>query len=130
MDTMHELINERQVESALLALAAAGPVVGLVLGALWRRLGALRGLGLGLLGPLVWLLWRLFCHLTRFAPAAEPRNDYFGLERVDVLALNLVLFTAVGAVVGLLIRRVRQHDAAAAAAVAAARQTPETQTDH
>ena len=123
---MHELIDERKLESALTALALAGPVVGLLVGLMRRKLGAARGLGLGLLGPLVWVLWRLFSHLTRFAPAADPAHDYFGLERVDILALNLILFTAVGAVVGLLIRRFRRRDGQAVAT----RQEPETQSDH
>lgn len=118
MDEMKELIDERMVEQVIGAIAVLGPVLGLIGGLLSSRKhgrpaawGLSRGLGLGLLGTLVWALWRLYSWLVRFQPAPDPAQDYFGLERVDVLLLNIVLFVAVGAAVGYLIRRVREHDA-------------------
>ncbi len=118
MGEMKELIDEAVVERAILMLAVAGPLVGLVVGLLYgRRPGqrlatALRrGFAGGLLGPLIYGLWRLFSYLVRFEPAADPRQDYFGLERVDVLLLNGVIFAAVGLVVGGLVRKVREADA-------------------
>ncbi|MBI5832001.1 MAG: hypothetical protein HZB16_06785 [Armatimonadetes bacterium] len=118
MDPMKELIDAQTVERALLALAVVGPLLGLLGGLGWSatkkaavRTGALRGLAVGLSGPLVWLLWRLFSWLTRFQPAANPEQDYFGLERVDILLLNTVIFVAVGAAVGLAVRRIRERDA-------------------
>lgn len=122
MGDMKELIDERLVEQVILLLGVAGPVIGLVVGVLVgpRRgltaaQGALRGLGLGLLGTLVWVLWRLYSYLVRYEPAPDPSQDYFGLERVDVLLLNVVIFVAVGAAVGWLIRWVGDRDAAARA---------------
>ena len=124
MDPMKELIDESTVERAMLALVVAGPLLGLVGGLGWSalrrtsaRVGVVRGLAVGLSGPLVWVLWRLFSWLTRFQPAANPEQDYFGLERVDILLLNTVIFVAVGAVVGLAVRRIRERDARAEAAV-------------
>jgi hypothetical protein len=118
MNEMRELIDEQSVERALLALVAVGPLLGLLIGALLAaaRRGPMkvllgRGLALGMLGPLTYLLWRLFSYLVRYAPAPDPRNDYFGLERVDVLLLNCVLFASVGAAVGLAVRKVRARDA-------------------
>jgi MFS family permease len=132
MDPLKELLDEAKVEAAIRALVVVGPACGLALGGLWAalgrgawRVGLGRGLAVGLLGPLVWLLWRLYSHLVRFAPAADPKDDYFGLERVDVLLLNVVIFTSVGALVGWLIGRVRARDRAAAN-----RYQAETETDH
>ncbi len=122
MDEMRELIDEAALERAFLLVAVAGPFVGLAAGAVWAglrrgawRTGLVRGLLGGLLGPLVLGLWRLFSWLVRYQPAPDPANDYFGLERVDVLLLNVVIFVAVGATIGLLVRRVRARDAAEAA---------------
>jgi hypothetical protein len=127
MDPIKELVDETTLQRAMLALVVVGPlaggVLGMVLAAAKRqsvRLGLGRGLVGGLLGPLAWLLWRLFEWLTRFQPAADPQHDYFGLERVDVLLLNIVIFVAVGAGVGLLVRRVRARDAQRAGVVAKA----------
>ncbi len=122
MDEMRELIDEAAVERAFAVLAVAGPLVGLAGGAVWSslnkaapRIGLLRGLAIGLLGPLLLGLWRLFSWLVRYEPAPDPANDYFGLERVDVLLLNVVIFVAVGASIGWLVRKVRANDAATAA---------------
>lgn len=123
MDEMRELIDEAAVERAFAMLAVAGPVLGLAGGAVWAalrrasyRVGVLRGLAIGLLGPLVLGLWRLFSWLVRYEPAPDPANDYFGLERVDVLLLNVAIFVAVGAGLGWLVRKVRAKDHAVRAA--------------
>ncbi len=122
MDEMKELIDERLVERVILLLGVAGPVVGLVGGAgysAWRRQslrgGLLRGLLVGLAGPLLLGLWRLYSWLVRYQPAADPKDDYFGLERVDVLLLNVAIFVTVGALVGWMVRLVRERDRVAAA---------------
>lgn len=113
MNTPAEMISEAQVERLMLTLLWLGPLLGLAGGLVWaavRRVapgvGARLGLWVGLLGPLVWVLWRVFAWLTRFSPGATPERDYFGLERVDVLLGLVVLFIAVGAGVGWLSRRV------------------------
>ena len=121
MGDMKELIDEVLVERAMFALLFVGPLAGLAGGALWSALrrqrlafGAGRGLALGLLGPLVTGLWHGYSYLVRFEPASDPSHDYFGLERVDVLLVNIVLFALVGWAVGSLIRKVRERDACAA----------------
>ncbi|HAZ64928.1 MAG TPA: hypothetical protein DCZ72_15145 [Armatimonadetes bacterium] len=113
MNTPAEMISEAQVERLMLTLLWLGPLLGLAGGLVWaaaRRvalaMGARLGLWVGLLGPLVWVLWRVFAWLTRFRPGATPDADYFGLERVDVLLGLVVLFIVVGAGVGWLSRRV------------------------
>lgn len=120
MDEMKELVSEQAVETAMLALAVAGPLLGLSGGALWALAkkrtvppALVRGLLVGLLGPLVWVLWRYYSWTVRYQPAPDPADDYFGLERVDVLLGNVVVFLAVGALIGWLVRRVRARDAAA-----------------
>jgi hypothetical protein len=104
MDDMREIIDERTVEMIMRILAVAGPLLGLAVGGL---LGAVRkemryylprGLAVGGLGVLNFGLWRLYNYLTRY----DPQTRYFGLEKVSVLALNLLIFTAVGVIIGLL----------------------------
>lgn len=100
MNDLPEIINERTFEALLRTLAVIGPLLGGAAGALGgtRRKGLLRGLAVGSLGPLTWGLWRLYSYLVRY----DPQSHYFGLEKVSVLALNLLIFTAVGGVLGLL----------------------------
>jgi len=111
MDEMKELLDEATVERVIALLGLVGPLLGLAGGLLYGRLrrlelgfAAVRGLLVGLLGTLTWVMWRLFSYLVRYQPAPDPKQDYFGLERVDVLLLNMVLFIAVGVAVGLVIR--------------------------
>lgn len=122
MEPMTELLDEAAVERAILLIGILGPLVGLLAGAIWAKLkptallpAVLRGGALGLLGTLVWALWRLYSHLVRFEPAPDPADDYFGLERVDILFVNLAIFVAVGLAVGWIIRWVRGRDLARAA---------------
>lgn len=122
MGDMKELIDEAVVEKAFLVIAIAGPLLGLAAGAVYAsvkhqawRVGLVRGFALGLLGPLILGLWRLYSWLVRYQPAPDPADDYFGLERVDILLLNIVIFVATGALLGWLIRRIRDRDAARAA---------------
>lgn len=100
MNDWPEIIDERTFEALLRTLAVIGPLLGLAAGA-WggaRRERLLRGLAVGSLGPLTWGLWRLYSYLVRY----DPQSHYFGLEKVSVLGLNLLIFTAVGGVLGLL----------------------------
>jgi|YNPNPStandDraft_1061719.scaffolds.fasta_scaffold147158_1 hypothetical protein len=100
MHDMREIIDERTFEAFLRALAVMGPLLGLAAGALGgaRRKRLLRGLAAGSLGPLIWSLWRLYSYLVRY----DPQSQYFGLEKVSVLVLNVLIFTAVGGILGLL----------------------------
>lgn len=112
MGSPPEMINEASLQRLMLALCWLGPLVGLLSGMAWAKLakhalgeGVRRGVVLGLLGPLVWLLWHGFEWVTRFAPGPTPEQDYFGLERVDVLLALVVAFAALGVALGVLWRR-------------------------
>jgi hypothetical protein len=104
MDPMREIIDEGTVEKAFLALALVGPLLGLAGGA-WlgvarkrMRFYVPRGLAVGCLGVLNWGLWRFYSYRVRY----DPQSQYFGLEKVSVLVLNLLIFTLVGGIIGLL----------------------------
>jgi len=96
MGELREIVDIAAVERLFLILAVLGPVAGLAIGAFVGkrrgqiRSGVLSGLMIGLLGTLNWLLWRVYNTLT----------DANGLDSVKGLAINLVLFVAVGAVLG------------------------------
>jgi hypothetical protein len=97
MDEMQELITVAQAERVIAILAVALPAAGLVLGAIIgaARRSPVRGLLLGLLcglvGPAVWLLWRMYGAIV----------GVYGLDSVRGLLVNLVLFVGIGLVVGL-----------------------------
>lgn len=91
---MQELISPSQSEQ--LILLASG--VLLVASAIWgaKAFGA-RGVLLGLIGPLVFGLWQFHKWITRY----DPQTEYFGLDKVWVLLLEIVLFVALGAAAGI-----------------------------
>lgn len=97
MDEMHEIVTVEQVERLFLLLAVAGPVAGLLLGAVvgTRRgnvgRGAAGGFGIGLLCVLNLVLWKVYNLLT----------DRMGLDSVKNLFVQLALFVGLGAAAGL-----------------------------
>jgi hypothetical protein len=97
MGELREIVDIAAVERLFLLLAVLGPIAGLVIGAALGKRSqrlcpcALVGLLLGLLGTLNWLLWRTYNVLT----------DANGMDSVKGLAINLALFIAVGALLGL-----------------------------
>ncbi len=105
---MQELVTVEQVEGVLRVLAWAGPLAGLIVGllvGLIRRGGpraAWRGLAVGLIGPIIYLLWLLFGYLVRY----NPQTEKAGLHSVATLALSALLFMIVGALLGAFYRRV------------------------
>ncbi|HZT42018.1 MAG TPA: hypothetical protein VFA07_07500 [Chthonomonadaceae bacterium] len=105
MNDLHEIVTVAQVETLFALLAMVVPLVGLSIGALAgarRRQtgrGALLGLGVGLIGPLNWLLWHLYNALT----------DRNGLDTVRNLVVNLALFLLIGAGLGVGIRFARSR---------------------
>ncbi len=105
---MQELVQAWQVEEAMRALVWAGPLLGLLIGAIAGailRQGpgvAWRGLAVGLIGPIIYALWRLFEHMVRY----NPQTERAGLHSVATLALCALLFIAVGALLGAFYRRV------------------------
>ena len=96
MTDMQELVTVQQAERVIgmlvIALPAAGLLVGLVVGAARRRVRL--GLGIGLLcgatGPAIWLLWRMYNGVI----------GVYGLDSVKGLLINLSLFAAIGLVMG------------------------------
>lgn len=90
---MHELVTPQQ--SGMGVLIASGAL--LVVGALWgfRKLGA-RGVLIGLAGPLLLGLWQGHKWLTRY----DAQSGYFGLDKVNVLGLEIVIFVALGVTLG------------------------------
>jgi hypothetical protein len=102
MQNLKEIVTveefNRWVQAFAVACLGLSLLLGLVLGGLRRRLlyGLTRGLAIGLFGPLVWGLWRLYGHLIRY----DPQTGYCGLHRISVLLLNVVLFIVVGIALG------------------------------
>ena len=96
MGELREIVDIGAIERLFLLLAVLGPIAGLVLGTAvgYRRKRprqfGIAGLLIGLLGTLNWLLWRVYNALT----------DANGLDSVKGLGINLALFVAVGAALG------------------------------
>ena len=92
---MKELISPSQSETGVLIAS----IIIAIIAAIWgfRVLGA-RGVIAGVLGPLVFGLWQFHKWITRY----DPQTEYFGLDKVKVLALEVVVFVAVGAVLGVI----------------------------
>jgi hypothetical protein len=79
---MKELISPQQSETLVLVFSLLLTMSGAVWG--YRAVGV-RGLMAGLGGVLVYALWQVHKYVTRF----DPRTGYFGLDKVNVLLLEL-----------------------------------------
>src|SRR5690348_12153185 len=96
MGSLHEIISTGTVDRLFTLLALLLPIGGAIIGgAVGRRRqnvrgGAQLGLLVGLIGPLNWLLWRVYNALT----------DRIGLDTVRNVAVNLLLFVVIGALIG------------------------------
>ncbi len=108
---MHELIDPAKLEWAIALLAALALPAGLTCGAWlgWAR-GQMRwyltrGIALGLLGPVVYAVWRYYRWMVRI----DPETGYVGLHKSSVLFLNVLVFVVFGAVVGLIYGRILRH---------------------
>ena len=99
---MKQLVDPNAVERVVLFLAVAGPLVGLILGAVLgahERCSARRiiaGVLLGGIGSVVYGMWRVYGVIT----------NALGLDSVANLGLQLVLFAALGAILGAVVLRV------------------------
>jgi len=99
---MQELVTVEQADAVIRLLAWAGPVAGLVAGliagAVRGRIaaGAIRGLAVGLLGPIIWAMWLLYSYLVRY----NPETGEAGLHSVVTLALSALIFLVVGIALG------------------------------
>ena len=94
---MKELVAADSVERILLLVAAAGPLVGVILGAVigahercaWPKVVA--GALIGTLLTVVYGMWRVFGAIT----------GALGLDSVANLVIELILFAAIGLIVGI-----------------------------
>ena len=99
---MKELIDPRVVERVLIVLAIAGPIAGALVGLLWSARSkralpfVIEGVLSGALLTLVYGMWRLYGVIT----------NALGLDSVANLGLQLVLFAALGAILGAVILRI------------------------
>jgi len=102
MEEMKEIVDEKTVEMVIRLIGLGVPLVAVTVGAiigLFRRrfrVCLLKGIGIGALGPLVWVMWIYYNWTVRY----DPKTGYVGLHRVSVLLTNVVVFAAVGAIVG------------------------------
>jgi hypothetical protein len=100
MDEAQELVNLAVVERVILVLALLLPALGLALGVARGALrgrwlpDGVRGLIAGLVGPLIWGLWQVY----------NAIEDFYGLDSVKALLINLALFLIVGIAVGVGVR--------------------------
>lgn len=105
--TMTELITVEQAEAVLRALIWVGPLLGALIGliaGLARKcpaLGLWQGVAVGLLGPVVYGMWRFYSYTVRY----DPETGEAGLHRVWVHALNALIFIVLGVVLGVIYRR-------------------------
>jgi len=122
MTDYREIVDLGQFARGVQALALAVPVVAilisLIVGAARKQIaaGLVKGVALGLLGPIIYGLWLLYSYNIRY----DPKTGYVGLHHVSVLLLNVAVFAAVGVVLGLAYRRVFRAAPATAATEAAA----------
>lgn len=93
---MKELVTVEQAERVIailaLALPVAGALLGVIVGAIRRRIAssAVVGLTCGLAGPAILLMWRIYNSII----------GRYGLDSVRGLLINLALFVVVGLVIG------------------------------
>ncbi|MBN2054633.1 hypothetical protein JW905_06910 [bacterium] len=91
------ILNEQNVAMLLWWLAVVTPAIGIIIGgALGIMTRALRfygawGLVLGLIGPLLLGLWKLYNAIT----------NVLGLDTVKNLLVNLAVFIVIGIVLGI-----------------------------
>jgi len=106
MNEMHELITVQAFDRAftiaclvwLIVCAAIALVANERGGRAQRRVWSLAAL----LGPLAICLWRFYSWMVR----AVPETGYVGLHKVSVFAVNLLVFLAVGAALGVVFGRI------------------------
>lgn len=119
---LREIVDLAQVDMAMVYLALAAPALGIVIGAIVGRLrsdvlyGIGRGLAFGMLGPIIFVMWRFYRYMVRY----DPASGYVGLHKMSVFALNVCVFAIVGILLGALYGKL----------VAGRRPRPAEDTDH
>lgn len=102
---LRQLVDPATAERIVLALAAfislSGLGAGAVLGILRRSFARdfLGGVAVALLGPVVWLLWRVY----------NAVENAFGLDSVKALVVNLMVFVIAGFAIGAAGARLRRR---------------------
>jgi len=91
---MQELISPSQSDQLILLVSGALLIGGTNWG---KKIFGARGVNLGFIGPLVFCLWQFHKWITRY----DGQREYFGLDKVWVLVLEIVLFVALGAAAGI-----------------------------
>ena len=105
---MHELVDLDKFDLAVRVVGLAGLPAGLIVGALLGRLRASRrwylsrGAAVGLLGPIIYGLWRYY----RWTVRLDPVTGYVGLHRFSTLLINLGVFSVVGIILGVVYGRI------------------------
>ena len=105
---MHQLIDLARFDLVVLVIGLAGLPAGLIIGAILGQFRGnvgwylTRGAALGLLGPILYGLWRYYRWMVRL----EPEMGYVGLHKFSILLINLVLFAALGIIGGLVYGRI------------------------
>lgn len=105
---MHEIIDLNKFALAIKLLAIVLPVLGLLVGVAVGTArnavaeGLLKGLSVGLLGPVIYGLWLLYSYLIRY----DPQTGYVGLHRTAVLWASIGLFAVAGIILGIIYGRV------------------------
>ena len=107
---MKELVTTEQAARVIVLFAIALPIAGLIIGAVAgaarKRLAssALLGLICGLVGPVIWVMWQVYNGIM----------GRYGLDSVKGLLINLAMFvvvgSAIGVVVGMVMRRSKRAD--------------------
>ncbi len=108
MDELREIVDLQSIERLFLLGAVLLPLLGAGIGFAWgsRRnetaQGVRKGLLLGLLGTLNWVLWKVYNLIT----------NTMGLDTVRNVVMNGLLFVVAGVVLGILLRKwMKNHDA-------------------
>jgi hypothetical protein len=91
---MKELITIEQANHIMLAILIAAPLIGLIWGAIARRVGFYTICGVAIGGG-NYVMWTAYSSIT----------NHLGLDTVKNLLVNLGLFIVVGVVAGLAIGR-------------------------
>ncbi len=99
---MHELIDLAKFDLVVRVVGLAGLPMGVFVGALVGQLrGEMRwhvsrGAAIGLLGPIIYGLWRYY----RWTVRLEPTTGYVGLHKFSTLLMNVAVFAVVGIILG------------------------------
>ncbi|RYG54909.1 hypothetical protein EON80_31380 [bacterium] len=99
MSNLQELVSPQQANLIVILASIMLTLVGAGLG-FWAA--RTRGLIAALAGPVVFAMWQFHTWITRY----DPASGYFGLDKVWVLGLEIVVFIALGVAAGLVWSRV------------------------